>query len=174
MGQSWWQEYLNNNNNYYIDNYVIPGLRSYIIQSGPWGNIRLFHMTRSQLTCTAPHSHRYSLTSTVLSGRVENIIWNKDDDDGDLFDLYSLKYKGKPGEYTKRYSNRFKYSPYKTEYNSGSTYQMSNVDIHSINFDKDTVLLIHEGISNWDTSFILQPDDIDTFSIEPWMFKTNN
>jgi hypothetical protein len=161
-----------------IKNYIIPGLESRVIEEFEDGLIRIFIATRSQNQFITPHSHRYNLTCKVMRGGVINKIWVKTDDPScDTFTMCKAKYGGEPGNYgdvqelsVDRWTSKEDY------YGRGKTYYMHKNQVHSIEFIKDTVLLLNEAErDNSVPSVYLEPNidgqTINTFNVQPWMFE---
>lgn len=138
-----------------LHNYVIAGLTSQIIGEGK-GRVRLFSNTRKHQDAILPHSHRYHLMCTVISGQVKNHTWTKDEG-GDLFQEVSLNYQGEPGKYDKMPLELNRYVMKTKTYNAGETYLLSNEEIHSINFSKGAQVLVFESEPIEDYSIVLVP-----------------
>ena len=160
-----------------IDNYVIPGVTSYLI--GNNNKVRLFHCTRNHTEYVVPHSHRFDFTARVLQGYVTNCIYRENKhNEADTYQVSSLVYGGKPGIYNVIPGGVKGYVIYSDNYHYDETYSMKFNEIHSISFRKDTYVLIYEGPDKTDTTQILQPyvngEVIPTFKIEPWMFRRRN
>lgn len=153
----------------------IPGLTSWLIGSpNPHGTIRLMECSRDHFEPIIPHSHRFDFECRVLEGRVRNIIW-EEDDRGEDFNVSSLIYRGKPGEYYQESKGVRKYATRRDTYHPGDEYTMKAEEIHSIFFDKGTSVLFFEGPQKTEESVILQPfinnKVVPTFKVEPWMFS---
>jgi hypothetical protein len=170
-----------------IQNYIVPGLKSYMIgNEGPNGCIRLFVASREQLVAIAPHNHRYDLVSRVLQGRVLNRIWTAytgalRDPAADYYVARKLTYKGAPGQYdtedgdTALYTSSTRIYSASGENSQTAQYSMSHKDIHSIQFSKDAAVLVMQGPDVSASSIVLLPkvdgETCDTAKTEPWMFK---
>lgn len=164
-----------------VRNYVIPGLMSWLIgQPGKMGCVRLFECTRQHEEPVTPHSHRFDFLCRVLRGRVRNVIWERADhrnmDGADLYQASKLIYGGEPGKYDRieKFEQR-RFTRVEREYEAGDTYKMAAEQIHSIFFDRGTVVQFFEGPTRRNDSLILEPvvdgEVIPTFKAEPWMFK---
>jgi hypothetical protein len=160
-----------------VHNYAIPGLTSWVIgaPSKDQGMVRLFENERQHYEPITPHSHRFDFTAQVLKGRVRNILWEQDKD-GDLYQLSTLRYCGETGKYEgQSFKDVMRFSPLSADYTEGQVYSMTGDQIHSIYFDRGTVVLFLEGPKKSNYSSILQPvvdgELIPTFKVEDWMFK---
>lgn len=158
-----------------IQNYVVPGLTSWLIGSpGVKGTVRMFECSRNQQEAITPHSHRFDFQCLVLEGRVRNRVWYENSN-GDEYGRTQLRYGGGVGKYS--YGTReVGYYLYDEDvYLSGETYAMRAEEIHSIYFEKGTRVLFFEGPTVADTSIILEPfvdgEVIPTFKVESWMFQ---
>lgn len=158
-----------------MDNYVIPGLTSYLIgEQTEQGTLRLFHNTRAHQEVITPHSHRFDFKCLVLKGSVLNRTWTPEAD-GDLHYVTELEYRGTNGKYTRvpKTVSSWVYSD--ERYTAGQTYKMRHDEVHSIWFGRDTFVLFFEGPQASDTSIIIEPcvngDHIKTMKTEPWMFR---
>lgn len=157
-----------------IQNYVIPGMKSsLLIDNGGFGKVRLFKMTREHDYYVIPHSHRFNFECLVLSGEVNNVIYEICSD-GDLHCQTTLKYNS-IGNYVREEGAFQQYSQRTERYRSGDSYSMYSTDIHSIGFSKGASVLIFEGPTLSYESTILQPivngKIIPTFKVEDWMFE---
>ena len=161
-----------------IEDYIIPGMTSYLLKRREDGStVRLFVMTRSQMMFIAPHSHRFDLRSTVLEGRVLNTMWYpKTGAESDCFRVYSLEYKGKPGDYEKRPVGFGPVWPVGVQYWMGDSYFMTHSEIHNIWFARGSAVLIDESEPKSTESKILEPfnqerqQEYPLFRTAPWMF----
>jgi tetrahydromethanopterin S-methyltransferase subunit E len=158
-----------------VRNYAIPGLTSWMISNSPEGNIRMFDMTRDHIEPIVAHSHRFNFHCIVLEGEVENILF-KQSMDGDLYSAVYQTYNGSIGSYkTERSNLHIRYVQISQKYNKGDQYSMYSDEIHSIRFKKGTKVLFFEGPDVDDKSIIIEPivdgELIETFKVEPWMFK---
>jgi hypothetical protein len=156
-----------------IENYVIPGLTSWLIgHAGPMGCVRMFECSRDQMEFITPHSHRFDFQCVVLSGKVENSIWYKDFT-GDWYQSTDITYKD-IGVYEGSIGGIDRWKPSSRFYEIGDCYQMNSSQIHSIRFYKDSQVLFFEGKQISEKSKILEPHvkgrTIPTFRTEPWMF----
>jgi hypothetical protein len=164
-----------------VRNYAIPGLTSWMIaEDSDGGCIRLFECSRDHHEHIIPHSHRYDFSAVVLRGVVNNILWRKTYAMGQRGDEYKpgeLVYNGAPGKYEQRVGEEPS-APYFYEmrrYTAGERYNMRAEEIHSIQFGRDTAVLMFEGPSVSEKTVFLQPvvdgDIIPTMQVQPWMFK---
>lgn len=159
-----------------INNYVIPGLSSSMIGYGSkeHGCARIFECSRDHREVITPHSHRFDFQALVLQGEVHNEIWNESTG-GDFFTCTELIYGGEVGNYVKGASRRARYTPEVDTYGEGEWYQMKHDEIHSIMFEKGTVILFLEGPRIIGTTQILEPCvnsvTVPTFEVKDWMFK---
>lgn len=159
-----------------VDNYIVPGLESYLIGGPGKGIVRLFQATRTQLQSIAPHSHRYAFEALVLSGSVQNTIWSRcrGATSGEEFGERTLTYNSM-GQYDKSEEAPIQqYFPEVREYRRGDTYHMKANEIHSITFGKGAEVLMFCGPDTTDTSIALEPVTsaglVDLAKTEPWMF----
>lgn len=138
-----------------LQNYVIPGLSSHLIQNG---KVRLFENERTHQEPITPHSHRFDFACLVLSGEVCNIEWRETtEDEGDLFAISELSYFGEIGEHAKNtIEHSFWYNKPKF-YEAGDIYFMRSTEIHSIQFGRNTKVLFFEGVDKSNKSVILEP-----------------
>lgn len=160
-----------------VSNYVIAGLDSYLLGKG---KVRLFKNSRNHQDSITPHSHRYSVTSIVLQGHVENHIWeacNKHNKQcGDLFQKSVIKPKAEAfSGFTKEEAGRDFYTKVTKIYSAGEVYFMDANTIHSINFSKGAIVLIIEGREVAESSVVLEPvvngEVIKTLENKDYMFK---
>ena len=164
-----------------VVNYAIPGLSSSLIgEPGPNGTVRLFESSRDHQEVITPHSHRFDFQCMVLAGEVRNRIWEQNELDfpkveGDEFRLSTLEYEGKMGKYRKNEGAVYRYSYRDEVHKAGSVYSMFAEQIHSIFFSRGAVVLFFEGPTTSDSSIILEPHvegkTVNTFKVEPWMFR---
>lgn len=164
-----------------VRNYAIPGLTSWMIgqPDSEYGCIRMFQCDRDHQEPITPHSHRFDLQCVVLEGRVTNRIWTPVHypyDKGDQYSRIAQEYEGSFGDYVmhqRARGERYEFKDY--VYGPGDTYSMEYDEIHSIYFAKGTKVLVFEGPQRANESTILLPyvngETIDTFRLEPWMFK---
>lgn len=163
-----------------LDNYVVPGLTSYLIGNGASirGNVRMFECSRTHHEPIIPHSHRFDFQCLVLKGEVANVKWIESDteEDADAFIVSHLTYTGEHGQYEKKVKPKPRWFRREiTNYKAGDWYSMTADEIHSIYFNRDTQVLFFEGPQIRCGSIILEPyvngEHIPTFKVEPWMFK---
>lgn len=164
-----------------IRNYIVPGVTSWLVggHGGPEGRVRLFESERRQWEMVTPHSHRFDFQSVVVQGAVTNTLWAESsvgDKNADAYCESEVTYDGGgPGKYSvKRLGTKY-YVTQSTRYAQGERYLMYHSEIHSIQFEKNTMLLIYEGPRRTDKSIALEPVVaevvINTFKVEPWMFS---
>lgn len=161
-----------------LKNYIIPGLSSFLVGGDSFGKVRLFSASRSAKDFITPHSHRFDFTGFVLKGCVHNTIYERGEY-GDQWCVSSIgQVCGRDG--INKYSHVREEEPtsfiHRTEYFSKeSVYHMKFNEIHSIVFEKDTVVLVFEGTTVTDVSYMIEPwvdgKVIPTFKTEPWMFE---
>jgi hypothetical protein len=160
-----------------VRNYAIPGLTSWLIGSGP-GKVRLFECSRSHDEHIVPHSHRFAFSCQVLRGRVWNKTFKRVETGGDEFLRSTITYTGEIGQHTIKRGGVARYDGVMSEYGEGDWYSMEADEVHSIWFDRDTMVLFFEGPNVSNESIILEPfvdgDLIPTFKVEPWMFARPN
>ena len=163
----------------HLANYILPGVTSSIIASGPQGMVRMFTSSRETREFVTPHSHRFDFTCLVLDGWAENIVYQRSYAcEGDRWHKSQLqrvtdgprRYKvvalGEPAFYTEEVRR----------YGKGETYSMTHSAIHSIRFSRGARVLFFEGPQRQENTVILQPDDphtqqaIPTFDVARWMF----
>lgn len=165
-----------------IYNYITPGLTSWMIREYPdnGGMVRLFEMTRVQMTLISPHSHRFDFKCTVLQGRVSNVLWRKTSNTAgdDWFVPSTLIYQGEQGKYKLISGKEACYYGERAIYDEHDKphYAMKHDEIHSIVFEKGAVVLFEEGPKLSDRSIILDPWDqpngrIPLSDTQPWMFN---
>lgn len=160
-----------------VQNYVIPGLTSYLIGNpGPTGAVRLFRNERDHQESIAPHSHRFDFRCFVVGGWVTNRIWLPcGDTSGDLYMTSELQYRGDIGRYEKvpGASKRWRHAD--KSYFKGESYSMKADEVHSIKFSRGAVVLFFEGPQVSDTSILLEPfvggETVPTGQVQPWMFR---
>lgn len=158
-----------------LTNYVIPGLESSLIGK-EYGTVRLFHANMNPSYPTAPHSHRYNLACLVLSGMVTNTLWKPCTENmGDFFEETNLNYMDCPGDYQKSIIGRNWYCAYKHKYSKNEWYFLDAEDIHSIEFAKNTSVLVLQSNNVSDSSVMLEPvidgKKIPLGKTQDWMFK---
>lgn len=164
-----------------IQNYVIPGLTSGVVggRAADGSMVRIFHNLRNHEESIVPHSHRFDFHAIVLRGKVTNRVWqvaDANDPKSEPFMLSAIECKGQgPGKYTKRQLGVSNYRPVQSVYTAGQSYKMDANEIHSIFFEKETVVLFFEGRELTKESCVLEPyvngQVIPTFVVEPWMFQ---
>ena len=90
--------------------------------------------------------------------------------------LCSLNYGGSPGEYTQTPGPIGRYAKDIRRYVSGSSYDLSHTQIHSVRFSRGAVVVITETAQRTDTTHILLPvaygKAVPTFKVESWMYKS--
>lgn len=158
-----------------VHNYIVPGLSSWMIgEPHKSGKLRLFTCSRNHIESISPHSHRYDFQCLVLKGNIKNSIWSINPC-GDLYDEIEIEYCGKIGQYKEKTIGRNHYNFIEYSYSAGDIYGMSNDEIHSIRFSKDSMVLFFEGESYNETSILLDPvvngQRIPVSKVQPWMFK---
>lgn len=154
-----------------VSNYVIAGLDSYLLGNG---KVRVFKNSRDHQDQITPHSHRYDFTCLVLTGSVQNHIWEKSAS-GDEFTISKLRYKGAIGEHEKVKVETERFIKTTRLYKEGQTYSMTHEEIHSITFSKGAIVLFFEGPENTESeSVILEPlingQTISTYEKKSFMF----
>jgi hypothetical protein len=171
-----------------LDNYIIPGLCSELVggtseKTGlDRGKVRLFTQTREARDWITPHSHRFDFTALVLAGSVRNTLFCRPLPNAGQGDPWCEsvidQVCGVDGirEYTHKRNNfPTHYVQRHYQYDEGDTYSMTSDEIHSIVFEKGTVVLMFEGPPLTSTSLMLEPwvngKCIPTFRTEPWMFE---
>jgi len=157
-----------------LSNYIVPGLSSSLLENG---KVRLFDCSRNHQESIVPHSHRFDFASLVLCGKVVNKIWTSTtESSGDFFEETYLRYGGKPGSYMSAVHGRDFYNYRSKTYEQGKWYVMKSDDIHSIEFERGTKVLVFEGPQITNTSTILEPvvngKKIPTHVVEDWMFQS--
>ena len=166
-----------------IHNYILPGLTSWMLKASTEssGAVRMFESSRQTEDFITPHSHRYGLDCEVLQGWVENTVWKRAQHFGaeksvDEWMVALLLYQGAPGKYVLENTQATRMQPTCKKYSAGESYSMSYMDIHSIKFSRDAVVVITESAPQTDTTHILLPMAygrvVPTFKVEPWMYKT--
>lgn len=167
-----------------LHNYIVPGLVSTLIAEDPHASskVRLFRNTRTQDQHITPHGHRFDLACMVLQGTVENTIYatipysHGGTSYTDEFAVSRIRYLGTPGRYDRDDAGFNHYARTTSLYQPGQWYFMDYTAIHSIKFSKDALVLVFEGDSKTDETFILEPvvngKAIRTFNVEDWMFKS--
>lgn len=154
-----------------VDNYVIPGLSSSLLENG---KVRLFECTRHHREQIVPHSHRFDFYCLVLEGEVMNHMW-REDEGGDEFHVSTIRYKGGIGKHDTVNARLAKYKMHTNRYGPSEWYGMTHEAIHSITFSKGAKVLFFEGPQVTDKSVVLEPyvneERIPTFKVESWMFK---
>ena len=154
-----------------LTNYIVPGLTSSLLTDGV---VRLFEASREQHNDIVPHSHRFNFACFVMRGRVINRIW-KLDGKGDTYQSSTLTYNGGPGKYGIARGECAGWGHQDSQYNEGQWYTMTADQIHSITFSPDAIVLFFEGPMISAVTTIIEPvvagERVDTFKVEPWMFK---
>lgn len=158
-----------------ISNYVIAGLSSFKVEKGM---VRLFENERDHQDQITPHSHRFDFTCLVLQGHVINKIWTEcREDEGDFFQVSSLRYSGEIGKHSVSAEGR-SYWKYKSEtYWEGECYSMTSDELHSIEFSRGAKVLFFEGEEKSTESLIIEPavngEVINTYKKLGYMFKVS-
>lgn len=159
-----------------IENYVVPGLTSYLIGNpSPHGTVRMFECEREQQEAVTPHSHRFGFQCWVLRGSVRNRIWTRDLD-GDFYYASRLVYGGQVGAYTREEiaDPCARWGYHDNVHEEGECYSMTADQIHSIFFSRGARVLFFEGPTTRDYSTILEPwvgERIPTLLTKYWMFR---
>jgi hypothetical protein len=169
-----------------IQNYIAPGLASYLIATGPRGLVRMFDSTRETEFFVTPHSHGYDFVCLVLEGVANNTIYTEEGslhsylnyDSDDLYGVLIVKgtlgsYEMTPRDEPLRFYKRC------TQYKAGEVYAMKHDEIHSITFSKGAKILFFEGPPHSEGQLrqvrVLQPwvngAMVPTFSVPEWMYK---
>jgi hypothetical protein len=110
------------------------------------------------------------------------VLWKRDTlSDGDLFAKRTITYGGEPGAYAANSpSEVHRYKRIETRYETGQQYGMEHNEIHSIFFERNTLVLFFEGPSVTEETFVLEPwcrttadafMVVPTFEVRPWMFQ---
>ena len=156
-----------------VDNYILPGLSSSLIENG---SVRMFECSRQHQEQVTPHSHRFEFACYVLAGEVKNRIWSTCEEPyGDFFEVSMITYTGRIGHHSVVAKGRDFYNYNDSIYKKGDWYYMSADQIHSIQFSKGAMVLFFEGPSNdGPGSLIIEPVvdgiKIPTYKSEDWMF----
>lgn len=158
-----------------LRNYIVPGLTSSLLGGEDKGVVRMFEMSREQLSDITPHSHRFDFECLVLEGTVINRVWAPNDK-GDVYQRSQLKYKGEPGKYDLERADYDRYAYTAKVYGKGDWYGMHAEQMHSITFSVGAKVLFFEGPPVVASTYILEPfvDGVivPTFEVKPWMFAT--
>jgi hypothetical protein len=170
--------------NSHVRNYVVPGLTSSLVGGGKNGQVRLLTSDRPTREWVVPHSHRFDFTCLVLTGRVENILFEEFRDYNDRRVNAASEYSPGTlrrvadglGKYNLERSGQSQlYEEFTKFYGPGDTYSMTADQIHSIRFSKDAKVLFFESPEVTDSSIILEPYSngkvVPTFETQPWMFE---
>lgn len=160
-----------------VHNYVIPGLTSWLVgEKGENGFVRVFTMSRNHEEPIVPHSHRFDFVCKVLKGGVRNRIWSTcDADKGDLYQQSIVSYEGTFGQHKliPLVKEHWKYSEF--SYGEGDEYGMTAEEVHSIYFEKGSMVLFFEGKARHPASIVLEPvvdgQTIPLMRTDPWMFR---
>jgi hypothetical protein len=163
-------------------NYIVPGLTSHLVGgSDAHGRVRLFDAQRETLEFITPHSHRFNFTCLVLEGRAHNTLFIKThtDSNSEPWVVSTIdQVCGANGirEYVHVRDTEPTYWTHATfTYDVGETYSMSFKEIHSIKFERGSMVLFFEGPQLVTTSQMIEPwaNDkvVPTFRTEPWMFE---
>ena len=163
-----------------LHNYIVPGVTSSLIGGGEHGKVRLFHATRQARDWVTPHSHRFNFTALVLAGNAHNTLFDcTEGSGGDEWCLSTIdQVCGADGlrDYQHvRATNATRWMQHTLSYGVGASYSMEHTEIHSIVFEKGTVVLFFEGPQVTTQSVMLEPwvngKCLPTFRTEPWMFE---
>lgn len=157
-----------------VDNYVVPGLSSFLVGGGEFGKVRLFHAKRQSREWITPHSHRFDLVCVVLDGTVTNRIFQP----GFFGDEYSagfLRSHGMGKYEVNRTGQVAKYMEEERHHEAGSIYSMEASQIHNIEFSEGARVLFLEGPTKTMETVFLEPfidgKVVPTFEVKPWMFQ---
>lgn len=168
-----------------LKNYIAPGLHSSLVGGvGNFGKVRVFEAERYTRDLITPHSHRFPFTCLVLSGEVENTIYepllsNHRDSTAEKWIRSKVTQVCGP-EGVREFTHVREEVPKpfrraKTTYPQGSTYTMTHDQIHSIVFHANTKALFFEGPEVQDWDWMLEPyvdgKLVPTFETRPWMFE---
>jgi len=156
-----------------VSNYVIAGLDSYLLGNGC---VRYFENSRWHQDSVTPHSHRFDFACLVLKGHVINRIWVECIEElGDFFQESVLQYSGTIGEHTQKAIGRSYWEFSDMRYVAGECYNMTAIEIHSIQFSKGAKVLFFEQPESSKKSLILEPvvrgEVIHTYRKDDYMFK---
>lgn len=161
-----------------IRNYIVPGLTSWLIGGkSEAGCVRMFECERSHEEAITPHSHRFDFHCLVVQGAVRNVLWKREYSlNGDLYARRPITFGGEPGVYEHGPAPEVnRYKRIETRYAAGQQYGMTHDEVHSIFFERNTIVLFFEGPSITDETFVLEPycDSavVPTFEVRPWMFR---
>jgi hypothetical protein len=168
-----------------LENYIVPGLRSFLVGDGTAakGKVRLFTASREATDFITPHSHRFDLTILVLAGKVENSIYRRARVDqlreSDHWATSTItQVCGTDG--LNKYEHTRDIAPERwvkstRAYGPGETIYMPYDLIHSIVYHRDSSALLFEGPELTKVSTMLEPwvngKLVPTFKTEGWMFE---
>lgn len=159
-----------------VCNYVIPGLTSWLIGEHEDGvTLRMFTASRHPREPIAPHSHRYDFRARVLTGSVEHTLWVPGDNlHGDEFEVLHQSTPKTIGDFDCTRGERGYWKPCTYPYDVNRIYQLLAEEVHSIQFDKGTIVLLEEQPDRTN-SFMLNPvvagNTLYIGDTQPWMFK---
>lgn len=162
-----------------LRNYIVPGLNSNLIGGAEFGKVRLFSATRAARDFVTPHSHRFDFTALVLRGIVRNTIFSQHLQSQEEWCLSTIgRVCGADGLENYNHIRATEVSLWTqktTVYVEGETYAMQFAEIHSIQFESDTEVLMFEGPQQTEFSRMLEPwvngKVVPTFKTEDWMFE---
>lgn len=165
-----------------LRNYIVPGLTSYLVGNNQKsaGQVRMFFAERETLEFITPHSHRFDFTCLVLSGSVENTVFERvaapHSEDWCLSSINQVCGTDGLNKYEHvRDPEPTRWCHLTTLYEPGQTYSMTHKQLHSIQFATDTRVLFFEGPELTSTSHMIEPwcdgKVIPTFRTEAWMFE---
>lgn len=167
-----------------LANYIVPGVDSWLLGEAPTGGakVRVFTATRQAEDWVTPHSHRFGFTALVLNGHVTNMLFERNDRDGELWCTSSIDQVCGP-DGIRQYKHVRDTAPTSyvrrdTVYGPGEVYSMRSNEIHSIRFARDTMVLMLEGPQETERSIMLEPwvngQCVPTFRTEDWMFQRDH
>jgi hypothetical protein len=161
-----------------LQNYIAPGLTSFLCGGEAHGKIRVLHSDRDQREFITPHSHRFDFACIVISGVATNVIYERaqPSQETNAFAVGTLKRKQEFGDYefcAGEGPSHFR--EIRSTYEAGSFYAMTADQIHSIYFTRGATILFLEGPEVSPESVVLEPWSngrrVPTFETREWMFQ---
>lgn len=170
-----------------LGNYIVPGLTSVLIGDGDkHGKVRLFMADRETRDTITPHSHRFDFHCVVLRGHVRNALYIQSTEPGDGGMLPREQWclstidqvcgvNGIRSYHHTRDNGPLWYAKHERLYSVGQEYGMKHMEIHSITFSKDAMVLFFEGPPLTSVSKMIEPwvngRVVPTFETKDWMFE---
>jgi hypothetical protein len=163
-----------------VNDYTVPGVNFWELSKCPQTGLKRFgfNAEREPTRYVVPHQHLGGLQFTVLKGTAVNQRFIQPVTGGTLTCLWSVsRIKNTPNGVL-RLDGGSVYAMMALDeevYQTGKTFKLRYDEIHTIRYNKGSVVVFTEGLHQQDAVTILEPLDsmgnpIRMHEIEPWMF----